>query len=129
MFTSILIAVVTIYSSHVLALLNFLLLLLCGDIEQNPGKNARPSRVTVGIWNVNSLLTKDGSKIPFIESYQSQMKFDVFGICESSLNDKKSLDDVHIDGFTQPFRCDSKRSNDHAQGGGCFCIFAKIFRF
>ena len=100
-----------------LASLLLLLLLLCGDISQNPGPNRGPSRITFGFWNVNSILAREGSKIPFIESYQSDIKFDIFGVCESALNDKNLMGDISIQGFSEPFRSDAIRSNNHAQGG------------
>ena len=108
---------VLITCSYFLTWLKFYMLRLCGDVEENPGQTSRPSRITIGLWNVNSILATGGSKIPFIESYQNQIQFDIFCVCESSLNNKNSLDDIHVDGFAKPFRCDAIRSNKHAQGG------------
>ena len=105
------------YLCFALATLSLMLLLLCGDISQNPGPNRGPSRITFGFWNVNSILAREGSKIPFIESYQSDIKFDIFGVCESALNDKNLMGDISIQGFSEPFRSDAIRSNNHAQGG------------
>ena len=49
---------------------------------------------------------------------QSVHDFDVFGLCETYLNDEHSLEEIQIKGFSdKPFRSDSKLANDHKQGG------------
>ena len=56
--------------------------------------------------------------IPIIEAIQNTNDFDVFGLCETYLNDQHTLDDIKISGFSDnPFRADSKLSNTHKQGG------------
>ena len=45
------------------------------------------------------------------------IKFDVFGVCQSAFNYTNLMYDILMRGFSQPFRSDASRSNNHAQGG------------
>ena len=56
-----------------------MLLMLAGDIEPNPGP--KPSRkLSFAVWNLNSLLARDGSNISIIESLQDISSFHLFGV-------------------------------------------------
>ena len=70
------------------------------------------------MWNLDSLPSRNFSKIPLVEGIQNMHDFDVFGICETYLNDEHTLEDIQIKGFSEkPFRSDSKLANCHKQGG------------
>ena len=95
------------------------LLILSGDIELNPGPLNKNNRLHFGFWNVDSLLCQD-SRIPRIECLDSVEKFDMFGICESYLNDSVDELDLNIHGFCNPpFRADCPSANEHRKGGVC----------
>ena len=95
------------------------LLIMAGDIELNPGPNMC-GKLSFGVWNLNSLLARDGSKIHLIESLQSCSEFDIFGICESWLNDDVDTRRIEIKGFSpEPFRSDCSEANVHPRGGVC----------
>ena len=53
--------------------------MLAGDIEQNPGPKTN-GKLSFAVWNLNSLLARDGSKIPLIESLQDISSFHLFGV-------------------------------------------------
>ena len=98
-----------------------LMLLIAGDIEVNPGPDhGAQNRFSFGFWNVDSLLAREGSKITHIEALQSSYNFDVFGICETYLNDAVTNEHIAIEGFSsQPFRKDCTGANVHPRGGVC----------
>ncbi|MCH2389970.1 MAG: hypothetical protein MK234_04735, partial [Nitrospinales bacterium] len=62
-------------------------LLLRSGIESNPGPSP-PKLLSFGVWNVDSLLAREGVKKSYIESLQSVYKFDLLGLCETYLTDK-----------------------------------------
>ena len=64
-----------------------LLILQSGNVEPNPGP-PNPKLLSFGVWNVDSLLARDGVKKSYIESIQSIYNFYLFGLCERYLNDK-----------------------------------------
>jgi hypothetical protein len=59
-----------------------MLLLSSGCVESNPGPD---NKITFGVWNLDSLLTRDKHKIGLIEGINSVKKFDIFGVVESYL--------------------------------------------
>ena len=94
------------------------LLLLAGDIHPNPGPLR--GKLRLGHWNLNSLLTRNKSKISLIEALQATENFDLFGISETFLNDKTKKNDLEIHGFFQnPLRADCPDANNHPKGGVC----------
>ena len=108
------------FISIILALIeiDFQLLLLSGDIEANPGPKA--NKLNFAVWNVDSLLCESSPRIPQIESLDAIKKFDIFGICETYLNDSVDPDYLNIHGFTNPpFRADCQSANEHKKGGVC----------
>ena len=110
--------IVTVYSLLMASSINYLLLLVFG-IHPNPGPiSNNMKRLTFGVWNIDSLLSSKFSKIPLIEGLQNMLNFDLFGVCETYLNDEHTFEDIHIKGFSdKPFRSDSKSSNEHKKGG------------
>jgi len=102
------------------------LLILAGDVEVNPGYSVvhLNGRLSFGFWNLNSLLAREGCKISQIEAMQSCNSFDLFGCCETWLNDKTADNATKVDGFFEvPFRADSPLANTHPRGG--VCLFYK----
>ena len=54
------------------------------------------------MWNFNSLSARGFSRIPIVESLQVVHKFDIFTVCESSLNEPNN---ISMYGFSSdPFR-------------------------
>ncbi len=87
------------------------LLLLAGDVAENPGPPSpgnQNSQLKFGHWNLNSLLANNKSKITLIEALQASANFDLFGVSESFLNEKTAKEDLEIHGFSKnPIRADS----------------------
>ena len=74
------------------------------------------------MWNLDSLPARNFARIPFLETLQDFHKFDIFAICESSLNDSISNEDLYIHGFSpEPFRAD-KVAGAHSGG---VCLYFK----
>ena len=96
-----------------------ILLVSSGSVETNPGPNSdRKSTLSFAMWNLDSLPARDYSRIPVIESLQAVHDFDMFAICESSLHEQISNDNLLIHGFApEPLRAD-KPSTAH-NGGVC----------
>ena len=93
-----------------------MLLLSSGCIESNPGPD---NKITFGVWNLDSLLTRDKHKIGLIEGINSVKKFDIFGVVESYLTPDINEDELEIHGFSPiPFRADSS-SVGRPRGGVC----------
>ena len=74
----------------------------------NPGpENSRKLGLSFAVWNLDSLPARDYARIPLIESFQSIFDFDIFGVCESFLNNTTPNEDIFIQGFSaDPFRAD-----------------------
>ena len=63
------------------------LILLCGDIEENPGPKTKPNdNLSVCHWNVNSIPSHNFQKIAVLESFVAMHKFDIIFISETFLN-------------------------------------------
>ena len=104
------------------SLINKILLIRSG-LEENPGPSP-PPRFTFGTWNLDSLLARDGCKLAAIEGLDSLNKFDIFGICETYLNDSIDNSDIALSGFSpDPIRADCKESGNRPKGG--VCLFYK----
>ena len=102
-----------------------LLLLQSGNVEPNPGP-PNPKLLSFGVWNVDSLLARDGVKKCYIESIQSTNNFDLFGLCETYLNDKTHDDELDIEGFAKiPKRADCKLATPQSRPRGGVCLYFK----
>ena len=97
------------------------ILLLCsGTVESNPGP--APKLLSLGCWNLDSLLARDGIKKSYIEAIQSVNNFDLFGICETYLTPNIPNSSIEIEGFSKmPFRSDYKHI-DRPRGVFVFTI-------
>ncbi|MCH2389802.1 MAG: hypothetical protein MK234_03870 [Nitrospinales bacterium] len=94
------------------------LLFLAGDIHPNPGP--LHGKLKFAHWNLNSILTRNKSKISLIEALQATESFDIFAVSESFLNDNAVKDDLEIHGFYKdPIRADCPLANIHPKGGVC----------
>ncbi len=92
------------------------MLLIMAGIESNPGPIKK--NLSFAVWNLDSLPARDYARIPLIESFQASYKFDIFGICESSLTGDIANDVILIEGFSpDPIRAD--KADDTRNGGVC----------
>ena len=113
------------FNSPSLSIIIRLLLLLSGNVEPNPGPPS-PKLLSFGVWNVDSLLARDGVKKSLIESIQSTNNFDIFSICESYLTDKIQDSDIDIEGFAKiPMRADCKLASPQSRPRGGVCLYFK----
>ena len=96
-----------------------ILLVISGSVELNPGPGrTKKNNLSFAIWNLDSIPARDYARIPLIEAFQSTYQFDIFGVCESLLNDSIPNRDIVIDGFSpDPYRAD--KPNDMRNGGVC----------
>ena len=76
------------------------LLVTSGSVHVNPGPPSTVKKLSFAIWNLDSLPARNFARIPLIESLQSECNFDLFGICESMLNENISNEDIFINGFS-----------------------------
>ena len=104
----------------IFASLNKTLLLRAG-IEINPGPP--PPRLSFATFNIDSLLARDGCKLPLIEGIDSVYKFDIFGICESYLTPAITNSKLIIDGFSPDPICADSPTEGRPRGG--VCLFYK----
>ena len=69
-----------------------LLLLKCGDIEQNPGPS-KNCNLSIMHWNINSVSAHNFVKLTLLEAFVSIHKYDLICISESYLNSSISSND------------------------------------
>ena len=99
-----------------------MLLLLSGTLELNPGPmREKKSNLSFAVWNLDSLPARQYARVPVIESFQASYDFDLFGVCESSLNRDIPNESIFIDGFSRdPFRAD--KPLNIRNGGVCLTL-------
>ena len=108
-----------------LSILLRLLLLRSGNVDPNPGP-AHSKFLSFGVWNVDSLLARDGIKKSHIECIQSNNNFDIFGVCETYLTKKIEDSQLEIDGFSSVvMRSDLKSSTPDSRPRGGVCLYYK----
>ena len=93
------------------------LLILCGDIELNPGP-VRSKDLTISHWNLNGLAAQNFIKIPLLTTYLSIQDIDVMFISETLLDSSFANDDssLNIQGYAF-VRAD--HPGDYKRGGVC----------
>ena len=114
---------VTIYFNHVgfcyLLFHSIYLVILCGDIELNPGpKDAK--YLSLCHWNLNSIAAHDFAKVSALKDFNTTKNFDFICLSESYLDSTISSDDKNLclDGY-------KLISADHPKNikQGRFCIY------
>ena len=76
------------------------LILLCGDIEENPEPK---TNLSVRHWNVNSIPSHNFQKIVVLESFVAINKFDIICISETFRNntyEDHDLNDLNLNGYS-----------------------------
>ena len=98
-------------------LLIFMLLLLCGDIELNPGPNERDN-LTMCHWNLNSIAAHNFIKMKSLQAYNSIQKFDIICLSETYLDKSycNDCEDININGYKW-IRADNPQNTK--RGGVC----------
>jgi len=96
-----------------------ILLMVSGNIEKNPGPTQKiKTKLSFAVWNLDSLPAREYARIPLIETFQATYDFDLFGVCESSLNTSIPNEAIFISGFSpDPFRADKLPNTRN--GGVC----------
>ena len=96
-------------TNRILMLVNVmqLLLLLCGDVERNPGPNTPEHSISILHLNIRRIR----QKIDFITD--NLLDFDILCFTETHLNQDILTDSILLDNFSLPYRKD--RNN---RGGG-----------
>ena len=76
------------------------LLLLCGDVELNPGPSAKDSyscyNFSLCHWNLNSITAHDFSKVSLLEAFNAVHKFDIFCLTETYLDNTVPSDELKL---------------------------------
>ena len=96
------------------------LLLLSGDIEENPGPKF--SNLSFCHWNLNGLTAHDCKKVSLLQAYITQNNYDIICLSETFLNSSIQKDDkkIKIDGYNLIRLDDSSDSKKHG-----VCIYYK----
>lgn len=98
-----------------------LLLLLCGDIEINPGpKNSY--NLSVCHWNLNSIAAHNFSKLTSLEAYNLIHKYDIICLSETYLDSAYKLDDEAL--ALSNYKLVRADHPDNVKRGGV-CIYYK----
>ena len=94
-----------------------LLLILCGDVEVNPGPRHWTS-LSFCHWNLNSVSAHDFVKVSLLEAYNAIHKFDIICLSETFLNSSLQNDDhsLVLNGY-KLVRADNP--SDLKNGGVC----------
>ena len=95
------------------------LLITSGSVELNPGPfETKIKNLSFAVWNLDSIPAREYARIPLIETLQSTYNFDIFGVCESSINPHISNENIFISDFSpEPFRPD--KAEVTRNGGVC----------
>ena len=92
-----------------IAIVMQILLLICGDVEANPGPNSASYSISILHLNIRSIR----QKFEFIK--ENFLDYDILCFTESHLSEDISTESLLLDNFSVPFRND--RNN---RGGGIF---------
>ena len=77
------------------------LILLCGDIEENPGPKAMSNdNIYVCHWNVNCIPSRNFQKIAVLERFVAMNKFDIFCMSETFLNNSYEDNGHNLNGYS-----------------------------
>ena len=87
------------FGFYILVFIN--LILLCWNIEENPGPKTRPNdNLYVCHWNVNNIPSHNFQKIAVLESFVAMHKFDKICISETFLNNTYEDNDLYLNGYS-----------------------------
>ena len=117
----------TLYSvfvkSNLLCWIYILLIILCGDVEPNPGPKRKVAlTLSVCHWNLNSICAHNFTKLSLLRAYVSVHKFDI--ICLSEIYLDSSIDDVSLE-ISGYYLIRSDHPSNKKRGG--ICIYYKNF--
>ena len=73
-----------------------LLLILCGDVEQNPGPEKEKSLITFCHWNLNGLMTHNFIKVSLLQTLAATNVYDIICLTETFLGSSVENDDDRI---------------------------------
>ena len=90
-------------------------ILLCGDVETNPGPKTI-STLKIFHWNLNSLQAHDFIKLSSLKAFNTIHKYDVICISETFLDSTMSSDDSALE-FNGYKLVRSDHPNDIKRGG------------
>ena len=96
-------------------------LLLCGDVELNPGPTKKPNswfNFSICHWNINSLTSHNCEKVNLLEAYNAINKFHIICLSESFLDSSilTENNNLKINGYKM-MRAD--HPNNVKRGGVC----------
>ena len=107
--------------------LEYLLLILCGDIETNPGPyNENKQTISVCHWNLNGIAAHSYTKLSMLEAYNALINYDIICISETFI-DSSYLDGDHslkLEGY-ELIRAD--HPNNTKRGGVCIYSIKSIY--
>ena len=95
-----------------------LLLILCGDVEQNPGAEKEKSHVTFCHWNLNGLMAHNFIKVSLLQTLAVTNDYDIICLAETFLDSSVENDDdpISIPGYNY-LRAD--HPSNTKRGGVC----------
>ena len=101
------------------------LLLLCGDVELNPGpKQNTAKKFSICHWNLNSIAAHNVAKLVLLKAYNSIRKFDIICLSETYLDSNILPDDnnLEVSGYNL---VRSDHPSNKKRGG--VCIYYKSY--
>ena len=122
-YTSILVIIVALLFHYLRFTCN--LLLLCDDVELNPGPNQNtPKKNSICHWNLNSIAAHNFAKLVLLKAYNSIHKFDIICLSEKYLDSSILHDDsnLEIPGYNL---VSSNHPSNKKRGG--VCIYYKSY--
>ena len=95
-YTSVLVITVAILFDYLWFTCN--LLLLCDDVEFNPGpKQNTAKKLSICHWNLNSITAHNFAKLVLLKAYKSIHKFDIICLSETYLDSSILHDDINLE--------------------------------
>ena len=93
------------------------LLMICGDIEINPGPR-KDQNLSICHWNLNSIAAHNFAKLSSLQAFNSIHKFDLICISETFLDSSFAIDETALD-FNGYKLVRSDHPDDVKRGGVC----------
>ena len=75
-----------------------IVLIICGDIELNPGPKKHKSCDNFSLchWNINGIAALEFSKLSLLEAYNAHYMYDIICLSETCLDSSVSFDDPRL---------------------------------